>query len=151
IRHEQILRARWRNLDADGGAAQIPHGIGVTGATGVGKADRDRVLLAWLKVPDPKRLWNFGKNPKPGVGHTEQHFRVRGALDAIRPGLLMVAQLNAQNVAGIAFKDALLGLWAATGIGLRPGLFGHRPAPRLAKPLQQRPLRAVNFATRPGG
>ena len=85
VRDEEILRLLLRNPDADGGAAQIPHVIGATRTAGVGEADRDRVLLARLKVPDLKLLGNFGKHAKPGVGHAKKHFRMRGALDAIRP------------------------------------------------------------------
>src|SRR4029453_2966363 len=110
VRYKQILRLLVRNPDADGCAAQIPHVVGSTGAAGVGEADRDRVLLARLKMPDLKRLRNFGDNAKPGVCDTEEHFRVRGALDITRPTFLLVLELNPQNVAHIALKYALLSL-----------------------------------------
>ena len=125
VRNKEILRLLVRKPDADGGASQIPHVIGVTRAAGVGEADADGILLARLKVPDLKLVGKFGKHAKPGVGHTKQHFRMRGALDASRPAFFLVLQLNPQNVAHIALKDALLGLGAASLIFLRPGGFSH--------------------------
>ena len=43
------------------------------------------------------------------------------------PLFLLVLELNPQNVAHIALKEALLGLGAASLISLRPGFFGIVP------------------------